>query len=153
MNRFLLILVVFALSSCRESAKYQEWYENTKILKQELENKTSLDIHSPDDFLLLKKYFSQVKDLSVELSLNDTLRENIAQYLMPSSVEKFCSELLVNDSLYDEIDKKCRKNGHYICSQDVEGYIRFLNGIVEKLDVKTKEAWKLSESCPSNLEE
>lgn len=147
-NLLITIIVIFFLSSCKEGARYQKWYNDTKIVKEELEGKPSINILSADDFSLLKRYFSQIKEFSVELSLNTTLKDGINKYLLPSNIEKFCAELLVTDSFYVEIDGLCRK-GRYLCAQEVEGYKRFLKGVFDKLNSDTKDAWTKSENCPA----
>ncbi len=150
MKKYLVFFsLCMGLSSCKEKEKFQNWYNTTQALKSEVEQKVSFDVTNTNDFMLLKKYFSQMKDLSVELALKKNIQDKIATFLSTQNKGVFCEDLFLADETLELINSACTKNGFYLCSPEVENYFEFIQVIYDSLDDKSKATWTNNNSCPA----
>lgn len=122
--KYLLPLILIAISSCRYGVSYSE------LLDLEKKKEAVIEIAEKDLTLsnqrILKDYFNSIKELVYDLK-NDTGMRNYFhrkyfRYFRP----EMCEKLILPNSEYIEVLNKCNVSGFYICSEEVKYYKEML---------------------------
>jgi hypothetical protein len=146
--KYIFLLNLVLLYSCKYSVTFNKFKElaDDKIKVESIESQLNQNNH-----LILKKYFSQIKNTVLEVQRSTRMQKYIHKYFNSYYDEKFCDEVLLDDVKYMEILKKCYINGFYICAEEVKYYKQIL--IVVKKLLTEKELGKIRENkiCYSKL--
>jgi hypothetical protein len=149
MKYTLLLILTILISSC----KYQTTFNQVKSLeslKVEVESVASQELNA-DNQEKLRAYFSSIKDIAYKFMTNSKMQKYTHKKFMRFFQDSICEDILVDESTYRTIMKKCSVSGFYICSEEVKSYLEILKE-VKKL-FKSSELKKITSNkrCESKL--
>lgn len=148
--KYLLILSsVFILSSCKYGTTFSK-LKNLNNSKSEVELVSSQDL-TVENQKKLRAYFSTIKDIAYEFINNSKMQKYTHKKFSRFFDEAICNDVLLDESFYSEVMKKCTVNGFYICSEEVKSYKELLVSIKKVFNENELKKITANTACKEKL--
>ena len=137
MNYIMILLSVLILSSCKYNVTFSK-LNSLEDSKNRVEKVASENI-TAENQVILKKYFSTIKNITYEFLSNTKMQEYTHKKFSKYFNENKCNNILLSAKVYKDILNKCTVNGFYICSDEVRAYQKVLisaKGLLRKNELK-----------------
>ncbi len=149
MKYLLMLMSILILSSCKYSSTFSQ-LKNLKSSKDEVEVISTQELNSENQ-AKLRVYFSTIKDIAYEFMNNSKMQKYTHKKFTKYFEESICNDVLLGDSFYAEVMKKCTVNGFYICSEEVKSYKELLGSIKNLFNKKEIEHITRNSKCENKL--
>lgn len=95
----------------------------------------------------IKDYFIGLRDFSLELKENSKFNKRFNSYLSKNNLAIFCSDLLLNSKVLEEIISNCTRNRFFLCAEEVKEYSAFKQGLAAGLNQELLEEFNNTSEC------
>src|SRR5690606_21097415 len=124
---------------CTSDIDFSRWLDVTTQMKSEVEQSASGNRSlTQDEFNASKRYFARLNSFALYIAKDAGTRSALNSALQGQGAARVCESAFVSKSDWNELNKKCLKNGFYVCAEEVRAYPDSIGAIEVQLTDTSK---------------
>ncbi len=149
MKILIFFLVTLSLTSCRYEASFDA-LKSLESKKDKVEQIYTEEL-SEESQVVLRDYFRSIKNLTYRVNNNSKMKKYIHKKFSKFFSSDVCEKVILGESYYSSILKKCSVNGFFICSEEVRHYKKILEAGKSLFLSSELKQIKASKKCQQKL--
>lgn len=145
--KFLIFASLVLFSTLAFSQPAEQQIAEVGSLKLEATNTLNSTPYREKEYLSIKNYFSGLRDYGNDVKNNSRSNKRLNNYLTAKDIPKFCSDLFLTKSDWEQIKMNCTRNRYFLCSDEVLEFNEYKKVVSESLSVNLKSVFISTAEC------
>lgn len=149
MKLLTFFLITLSLTSCKYKASFNA-LNGLESKKNKIEQVYDEEL-TEESQEVLRDYFRSIKNLVYRVNNNSKMKKYMHKKFSKFFKSNICEKVILDESHYSSIVKKCSVNGFFICSEEVRHYKKMLEAGISLFRPNELQQIKGSQKCQQKL--